>query len=123
MQGNILTWCRADFDSCLEDFIQPTGAPSTPPSEKRIHLHSRKGLDEVNLRICDVRIDTGRGDLVVRSRPRDRRPQAQNPIPPKIRRVWGQLHAKSYVVAKRPPAGVAWKFGEGGARSGVVLVI
>ncbi|GBN55589.1 hypothetical protein AVEN_40937-1 [Araneus ventricosus] len=25
----------------------------------------------------------------------------------KIRRVWGLLHSKSYVVAKRPPAGVA----------------
>ncbi|GBM34125.1 hypothetical protein AVEN_155131-1, partial [Araneus ventricosus] len=31
----------------------------------------------------------------------------------KIRRVWGLLHAKSYVVAKRPPVGVARKFGEG----------
>ncbi|GBL85830.1 hypothetical protein AVEN_63163-1 [Araneus ventricosus] len=28
------------------------------------------------------------------------------------RRVWGLLQDKSYVVAKRPPAGVAWKFGE-----------
>ncbi|GBM03722.1 hypothetical protein AVEN_134943-1 [Araneus ventricosus] len=35
------------------------------------------------------------------------------PIPLKIRRVWGLLHVKSYVVAKRPPVGVAWKFGEG----------
>ncbi|GBN62128.1 hypothetical protein AVEN_188457-1 [Araneus ventricosus] len=49
--------------------------------------------------------------------------QVRNPIPLKIRRVWGLLHAKSYVVAKRPPVGVAWKFGEGGASSGVVLVI
>ncbi|GBL98198.1 hypothetical protein AVEN_268283-1 [Araneus ventricosus] len=39
--------------------------------------------------------------------------QARNPIPLKIRRAWGPLHAKSYVVAKRPPAGVAWKLGEG----------
>ncbi|GBL90991.1 hypothetical protein AVEN_184387-1 [Araneus ventricosus] len=39
--------------------------------------------------------------------------QVRNPIPLKIRRVWGLLHAKSYVVAKRPPVGVAWKFGEG----------
>ncbi|GBM92980.1 hypothetical protein AVEN_190073-1 [Araneus ventricosus] len=39
--------------------------------------------------------------------------QAPNPIPPKIRHAWGLLHAKSYVVAKRPPVGVAWKFGEG----------
>ncbi|GBM30764.1 hypothetical protein AVEN_30585-1 [Araneus ventricosus] len=36
-----------------------------------------------------------------------------NPIPLKIRRVWGPFHAKSYVVAKRPPIGVARKFGEG----------
>ncbi|GBL97477.1 hypothetical protein AVEN_162939-1 [Araneus ventricosus] len=43
----------------------------------------------------------GRGGLV------------QNPIPQKIRRVWGLLHAKSYVVAKRPPVGVARKLGEG----------
>ncbi|GBM20786.1 hypothetical protein AVEN_108239-1 [Araneus ventricosus] len=39
--------------------------------------------------------------------------QVRNPIPLKIRRVWGLLHAKSYVVAKRPPVGVARKFGEG----------
>ncbi|GBM34897.1 hypothetical protein AVEN_41448-1 [Araneus ventricosus] len=39
--------------------------------------------------------------------------QARNPIPSKIRLVWGLLHSKSYVVAKRPPAGVARKFGEG----------
>ncbi|GBM93021.1 hypothetical protein AVEN_219835-1 [Araneus ventricosus] len=25
----------------------------------------------------------------------------------------GLLHTQSYVVAKRPPVGVAWKFGEG----------
>ncbi|GBM18802.1 hypothetical protein AVEN_166549-1 [Araneus ventricosus] len=55
----------------------------------------------------------GRGGLVVRSRPRDRRSQVRNPIPLKIRRVWGLLHAKSYVVAKRPPIDVARKFGEG----------
>ncbi|GBO12521.1 hypothetical protein AVEN_106248-1, partial [Araneus ventricosus] len=49
---------------------------------------------------------------------------AGNPIPLKIRRVWGLLHAKSYAVAKRPPVGVAWKCGDGGgASSGVVLVI
>ncbi|GBO13408.1 hypothetical protein AVEN_63571-1 [Araneus ventricosus] len=39
--------------------------------------------------------------------------QVRNPIPLKILRVWGLLHAISYVVAKRPPVGVAWKFGEG----------
>ncbi|GBM65278.1 hypothetical protein AVEN_193812-1 [Araneus ventricosus] len=42
--------------------------------------------------------------------------QARNPIPLKIRRVWGLLHAKSYIVAKRPPVGVARKFGEGGCQ-------
>ncbi|GBM48738.1 hypothetical protein AVEN_193435-1 [Araneus ventricosus] len=31
----------------------------------------------------------------------------------KIRHVWGLLHVKSYVVAKRPPADVVRKFGEG----------
>ncbi|GBL83992.1 hypothetical protein AVEN_23495-1 [Araneus ventricosus] len=39
--------------------------------------------------------------------------QVRNPIPLKIRRVWGLLHVKSYVVVKRPPVGVAWNFGEG----------
>ncbi|GBM47235.1 hypothetical protein AVEN_136601-1 [Araneus ventricosus] len=38
--------------------------------------------------------------------------QVRNPIPPMIRRVWGLLHDKAYVVAKRPPVGVAWKFGD-----------
>ncbi|GBM92309.1 hypothetical protein AVEN_35045-1 [Araneus ventricosus] len=37
----------------------------------------------------------------------------RNPIPLKIWRVWGLLHAKSYVVAKHPPVGVARKLGEG----------
>ncbi|GBL91110.1 hypothetical protein AVEN_184475-1 [Araneus ventricosus] len=39
--------------------------------------------------------------------------QVRNPIPLKIRRVLGELHLKSYVMAKRPPAGVMRKFGEG----------
>ncbi|GBL97081.1 hypothetical protein AVEN_254121-1 [Araneus ventricosus] len=39
--------------------------------------------------------------------------QARNPSPLKIRHVWGWLHIKSYVVFKRPPAGVARKVGEG----------
>ncbi|GBN70335.1 hypothetical protein AVEN_217677-1 [Araneus ventricosus] len=39
--------------------------------------------------------------------------QVRNPIPPKVRRVWGLLHAKSYLVAKFPPVGVARKLGEG----------
>ncbi|GBL95937.1 hypothetical protein AVEN_221025-1, partial [Araneus ventricosus] len=38
--------------------------------------------------------------------------QVRNPIPLKIRRASGLLHAKSYVVAKHPPVGVAQKFGE-----------
>ncbi|GBO25007.1 hypothetical protein AVEN_124976-1 [Araneus ventricosus] len=33
-------------------------------------------------------------------------------IPLKISLAWGMLHAKSYVVAKRSPVGVAWKFGK-----------
>ncbi|GBO23316.1 hypothetical protein AVEN_170023-1 [Araneus ventricosus] len=32
-------------------------------------------------------------------------------VPLKIRRVWGLLHVKSYVVPKDPPVGVAWNFG------------
>ncbi|GBO06136.1 hypothetical protein AVEN_163342-1 [Araneus ventricosus] len=49
--------------------------------------------------------------------------QVRNSIPLKIRRVWGLLHAKSYVVAKRPLVSVARKFGEGDASSGAVHVI
>ncbi|GBN81838.1 hypothetical protein AVEN_65577-1 [Araneus ventricosus] len=36
----------------------------------------------------------------------------QNSIPLMMRIVWDLLHAKSYVVAKRPPAGVVRNFGE-----------
>ncbi|GBM69226.1 hypothetical protein AVEN_210447-1 [Araneus ventricosus] len=36
--------------------------------------------------------------------------------------VWGLVHAKSYVVVKHPPVGVAWKF-EGGYHLRYVLVI
>ncbi|GBM43954.1 Myosin light chain kinase, smooth muscle [Araneus ventricosus] len=52
----------------------------------------------------------GRDGLVVRSRPWDRRASGLKPDstedPP-------CTHAKSYAVAKRPPAGLAWKFGKG----------
>ncbi|GBM41672.1 hypothetical protein AVEN_46944-1 [Araneus ventricosus] len=41
--------------------------------------------------------------------------QVRNPIPLTIHHVWGLLHSKSYIVAKRPPVGVAWKF-EGGCQ-------
>ncbi|GBN46725.1 hypothetical protein AVEN_264906-1 [Araneus ventricosus] len=40
-------------------------------------------------------------------------PVVRDPIPLKIRRVSGLLHAKSYVAAKRPPVDVERKFGEG----------
>ncbi|GBM45030.1 hypothetical protein AVEN_98880-1 [Araneus ventricosus] len=55
----------------------------------------------------------GLGGLVVRPQLWGRRVQVRNPILLKIRRVWGLLHVKSYVVAKRPPVGVACKFGKG----------
>ncbi|GBM35990.1 hypothetical protein AVEN_78087-1 [Araneus ventricosus] len=55
----------------------------------------------------------GRGGLVVRSRFGAGGFKVRNPIPLKIRRVWGLLHAKPYVSAKRPPVGVAYKLGEG----------
>ncbi|GBM18612.1 hypothetical protein AVEN_110279-1 [Araneus ventricosus] len=38
--------------------------------------------------------------------------QVRNPIPLKIRRVWGLLHAESYVIANRPNVGLAWNLGE-----------
>ncbi|GBL72126.1 hypothetical protein AVEN_115130-1 [Araneus ventricosus] len=37
----------------------------------------------------------------------------RDPLPLKTRRVWGLVHVKSYIVVKRPPVGMAWKFGEG----------
>ncbi|GBM09798.1 hypothetical protein AVEN_234637-1 [Araneus ventricosus] len=53
--------------------------------------------------------------LVVRSRLWGRRVPGSKPNSTSylIRCIWGLLHAKSYIVAKRPPVGVAWKFGEG----------
>ncbi|GBL78722.1 hypothetical protein AVEN_79155-1 [Araneus ventricosus] len=51
----------------------------------------------------------GRGGLVVRSRPLDRRVAGSKPDST----AWGLLHANSHAMAKRPPAGVAWKLGEG----------
>ncbi|GBM06269.1 hypothetical protein AVEN_206988-1 [Araneus ventricosus] len=46
-----------------------------------------------------------------------------NTIPLKIRLVWGLLLAKSYVVAKRSPVGVAWKFGELGCHPRHLTVV
>ncbi|GBM43720.1 hypothetical protein AVEN_60523-1 [Araneus ventricosus] len=46
-----------------------------------------------------------------------------NPVPLKIRRVWGLLHAKSYASGQTLSGGVAWRDLERGASSGVVLVI
>ncbi|GBN61408.1 hypothetical protein AVEN_63343-1 [Araneus ventricosus] len=56
--------------------------------------------------IAHVVYYAGHGGLVVRSRHRDRKVSAFNPIPLKIRHVLGLLHAKSYAVAKRPPDGM-----------------
>ncbi|GBM72703.1 hypothetical protein AVEN_67283-1 [Araneus ventricosus] len=54
--------------------------------------------------------ERGRIGLVVRSRPQDRKAADSKPDstedPP-------CMHAKSYAVAKRPPVGVARKFGAG----------
>ncbi|GBL83623.1 Transposable element Tc3 transposase, partial [Araneus ventricosus] len=60
-----------------------------------------------------------RGGLVVRSGFGARGFQDRNPIPLKIRRVWGLLHPKSYVVTKCPPFVGAWKLGEGVPAQGV----
>ncbi|GBM01786.1 hypothetical protein AVEN_205453-1 [Araneus ventricosus] len=54
----------------------------------------------------------GCGGLVVRSRARGRKVPG-SPIPLKIRRIWGLLHAKSYAAAIRLPAGAVRKVGEG----------
>ncbi|GBM23697.1 hypothetical protein AVEN_257614-1 [Araneus ventricosus] len=55
----------------------------------------------------------GRGDLVVRSRLWSRRVPGSKPDSTEDPSCMGLLHAKSYIVAKRPPVGMAWKFGEG----------
>ncbi|GBM25987.1 hypothetical protein AVEN_223121-1 [Araneus ventricosus] len=67
------------------------------------------------------KVALGRGGLVVRSRLWGRRAPGSKPDSTEDPPCMG--HVKSYVVVKRPPVGVAWKFGEGGASSGVVLVI
>ncbi|GBO26261.1 hypothetical protein AVEN_11754-1 [Araneus ventricosus] len=55
----------------------------------------------------------GRGGLVVRSRLWGRRAPGPNPDFTEDPPYMGLLHAKSYVVAKRPPLGVARKLAEG----------
>ncbi|GBN54419.1 hypothetical protein AVEN_63395-1 [Araneus ventricosus] len=56
---------------------------------------------------------TGARCGLAKSQLQDQRVQVRNPIPLKIRRLWGLLHVKPYVVGKRLPAGVVRKFGEG----------
>ncbi|GBM14061.1 hypothetical protein AVEN_209951-1 [Araneus ventricosus] len=91
---------------------------------KHLYLTAEAAVALAHITIAATFINTIEPEvLVARSRLRDRRSQVRNPIPLKIRRVWDLLHAKSCVVAKRPPAGVARKFGKGGVSSGVVLVI
>ncbi|GBO08150.1 hypothetical protein AVEN_18877-1 [Araneus ventricosus] len=58
-------------------------------------------------------VTKARGGLVVRSRVWGRRVPGSRPDSTEDPRVWCLLHDKSYVVAKRPPVGVAWKFEEG----------
>ncbi|GBN87362.1 hypothetical protein AVEN_50926-1 [Araneus ventricosus] len=55
----------------------------------------------------------GRGGLVVRSRPRDRRVAGSKPDSTEDASCMGPVAPQSYAVAKRPPVGVAWKLGEG----------
>ncbi|GBO12034.1 hypothetical protein AVEN_241308-1 [Araneus ventricosus] len=56
----------------------------------------------------------GFGGLVARSRLWGRRAPGSKPDSTEDPPCMGPLlHAKSYVVAKRPPVGVACKFGEG----------
>ncbi|GBO00806.1 hypothetical protein AVEN_7465-1 [Araneus ventricosus] len=77
----------------------------------------------INLHEPAINDAAGRGGLVLGSRIRAGGVQLRNPIPPKIRRAWGLLHAKSYVVAKCPLVGVAWELGEEGSILVVVLVV
>ncbi|GBM90873.1 hypothetical protein AVEN_182874-1 [Araneus ventricosus] len=58
----------------------------------------------------------GRDDLVLRFRLRDRRVPGSKPDSP-THRVWGLLHTKSYIVAKRPPSGVIQNVAEGAPAS------
>ncbi|GBN94810.1 hypothetical protein AVEN_105148-1 [Araneus ventricosus] len=64
-------------------------------------------------RCFSILINRGRGGLVARSRPRDWRVAGPKPDSTEVPPCMGPLHPKSYVVAKRPPVGVAWKLGEG----------
>ncbi|GBN75711.1 hypothetical protein AVEN_113520-1 [Araneus ventricosus] len=74
---------------------------------------TKEGKEIIFFKSCLLFENSGRGGLVVRSRLWSRRVPGSNPIPLNICRVWGLLHAKSYVVSKRPPVCVAWMFGEG----------
>ncbi|GBM08029.1 hypothetical protein AVEN_71467-1 [Araneus ventricosus] len=51
--------------------------------------------------------------LVARSQPRDRRIAGSKPIPLKDPPCMGPVTLNHISSGKRPPAGVAWKFGEG----------
>ncbi|GBM77695.1 hypothetical protein AVEN_184516-1 [Araneus ventricosus] len=53
---------------------------------------------------------------MIRSRLWDRRVSGSKPDSTEDPPCLGLLYVKSYVVAKHPPIGVAWKFGEGVAQ-------
>ncbi|GBM03249.1 hypothetical protein AVEN_129108-1 [Araneus ventricosus] len=77
-----------------------------------------------NIKHAGSSVESGFELTILRFRTRPRRPsgrvlgfgaggfQVRNSIPLEISLVWGPLHAKSYVVAKRPPVGEAWNVGE-----------
>ncbi|GBN42107.1 hypothetical protein AVEN_146484-1 [Araneus ventricosus] len=73
----------------------------------------KEGKEIIFFKSCLLIENSGRGGLIVTSRLWGRRVPGSNPIPLNICRVWGLLHAKAYVVAKRPPVGVAWMSGDG----------
>ncbi|GBL90220.1 hypothetical protein AVEN_130335-1 [Araneus ventricosus] len=62
-------------------------------------------------RLNSRRLACVRGGLVLRTLLR--RVSGSKPNSTDSRSVWRLLHAKSYVLAKRPPVGVVRKFGEG----------
>ncbi|GBM60854.1 hypothetical protein AVEN_179009-1 [Araneus ventricosus] len=96
------------MNSSCDTVLQFLHISVRPPMHTIFHKIPRKKIQ--GSKFCS---SDGRGDLVARSRSRDRRVAGSKPDSTEVRRVWGLLHVKSYVVVKCPPAGVVRKFGEG----------
>ncbi|GBN81896.1 hypothetical protein AVEN_67129-1 [Araneus ventricosus] len=89
----------------------PPSFHTTPARRRLTNVGTRwiQFLSGIGFRTLELSGSEDRGGQVVRSRLWGQRVPGSKPYatedPP--------LHAKSYVVVKCPPLGVAWKFGEG----------